>query len=861
MEITPGLRLGPYKILKLLGSGGMGAVYLAYDERLDRHVALKMVTRATREPAPRRLLREARAVARLTHPNIAGLYDVFEHDHETFLVMEYVDGEPLTSLVKAQPVSVDRAVDVGLQLVDALRYAHRARIIHRDIKPANVMLTPDGTVKVLDLGLAHETADPGADTKTVSAVDPNDVISSRAGTPPYMAPERLARHVADARTDVYSVGVVLFELLTGRRPYFAPDLMTLAVNVATQATPRVAETRPDVPAVLDDLVARAMAKDPATRYASAADLHDALVRVRDTLAGKIPKPPDDSPKISRRKVLIGIGAAVIAALAIVSWLMFGRGSQPAPAIGPGTVAVLPVFSGSTDQADVDELVALLQSIVARNLAHVPGITIVPAPLQLPGAQTAAPGQSAPQRPEYTVLVTIRRAVSGFAADVDVLRNGTRLVLQQFTGDELALLSSVLEWLATIVPQPPAQDAKNADTLRNQLRAPPTRDRQALVSYIRGRRLLDTSDDPKTDKQAVDAFQDAINRDSSFAFAYAGLSQAYWSTSKHTGDRSWLDRARDAARHAEAIDPRCDQAQVALSFVSRDLGPRSDAVSQAKRASTLTPDNDDARRVLGLALLSDGQIDASLVELSAAAARRPHRAVNQYYLGFGMLWANRPRDAITPLKKATDLQPNFVSAWVNLGMAYLGDADWERSSGSSLRALDLNPTDSSAVNNLATAYYWDGKYELAVQRFQEAVKLDPESAKRQMNLGDALDAVGRSQEARQAYTKAVDLATAQLRKKFDTTNAGIAAKSEAKLGRKAEAERWATQAWEANDKEAGVVYKVAVVYALTGQPAKALDKLELAVKLGKPLWEVQADPDLKSLRNDPRFKSLSAKPVR
>ena len=233
----------------------------------------------------------------------------------------------------------------------------------------------------------------------------------------------------------------------------------------------------------------------------------------------------------------------------------------------------------------------------------------------------------------------------------------------------------------------------------------------------------------------------------------------------------------------------------------------------------------------------------------------------YYLGWGLLTGNRDQEAIAPLKEATDLQPNFESAWANLSLAYLRVGDWEKASGSSSRALELDRSDSVALNNLATAYYWQGKYELAVQQFREAARLEPESALRQMNLGDALDAVGRPPEAKNAYKKAVDLATIQLRKKFDARLAGIAAKCEAKLGRKAEAERWATQAWEANDTDAEVVYKVAVVYALTDQPAKALDKLELAVKLGKPLWEVQADPDLKSLRNDPRFKNLTAKPVR
>jgi eukaryotic-like serine/threonine-protein kinase len=854
MEMTPGLRLGPYKILKLLGSGGMGAVYLAYDERLDRHVALKVVTRESREGATRRVVREARAIARLNHPNIAGLYDVFEYEHEAFLVMEYIEGEPLTVLVKQQPVPVERALDIGLQLLDALRYAHRSRIIHRDIKPANVMLTPDGKVKLLDLGLARVTADPTAATQTESSESAPSDVPSRAGTPAYMAPERLGRHVADARTDVYSVGVLLFELLTGRRPYLAPDLMTLAVNVATHPTPRVAETRPDIPPVLDDLVARAMAKDPATRYASASELYDALVRVRETLAGKDPQPLDDSPKISRRSVLIG--AAAIAALAIVAWLMFRPGPSRPPTIGPGTVAIQPVVNASTDQADLEELGSLLQSVLSRNLGLVPGITIVSAPLPSPSGQPAS-GQSPPQPADYTVSLAIRRAVTGLAADVEILRNGeTRRVPQRFTGDELTVLSSVLDWLATALPQTPA-----SDSLRNPLRELPTRDVPALVSYLRARSLLDTSDDPKTDAQAVTAFESAIKRDGSFAFAHAGLSQAYWSTWKHTREASWLDRAQEAASRAEAIDPKCDQALVALSLVSRARVHKDDALSQAKRAGALTPDNDDARRVLGLALLDDNQLDAGFVELRAAVARRPHRAVNHYYLGTGLLQKNRNQEAIAPLKEATDLQQGFGSAWINLGLAYIRILDWERASGSLSRALELNKDDSVLLNNLALAYYWDGKYELAVQRFKEAADLNPDLPVRHMNLGDALDAFGRRADAEKAYGKAVDLAKIQLAKKFDARTAGIAAKSEAKRGHRAEAERWATQAWEANDKDGEVVYKVAAVYALTDQPEKALDKLDLAVKLGKPLWEVRADPDFKKLRNEARFKNLTATPVR
>ena len=195
-------------------------------------------------------------------------------------------------------------------------------------------------------------------------------MPSRAGTPAYMAPERLSGQPTDARSDVYSVGVVLFELLTGARPYAAPDLMTLAVSVAIQPTPRVASMRPDVPPILDDLVARAMAKDPRARFASAAELYDELRRVRDTLAGR------RSPNDTRRRLVVGLGA--LAALAVAGWLMWPLVRRPpAPPPVPPTIAIPPVNNASTGQADLDELGALLQSVLSRNLGPCQGSRLCP----------------------------------------------------------------------------------------------------------------------------------------------------------------------------------------------------------------------------------------------------------------------------------------------------------------------------------------------------------------------------------------------------------------------------------------------------------------------------------------------------
>ena len=475
--------------------------------------------------------------------------------------MEYVDGEPLTSLVRAQSVSVERTLDIGLQLADALSHAHRAGIIHRDVKPANVMVTREGKVKVLDLGVALVGgSDPAAATRSSS-----EAVPSRAGTPAYMAPERLSGQPTDARSDVYSVGVLLFELLTGARPYAAPDMMTLAVSVAIQPTPRVVSMRPDVPPILDDLVARAMAKDPRARFASAAELYDELRRVRDILAGR------RSPNDTRRRLVVGLGA--LAALAVAGWLMWPLVRRPpAPPPVPPTVAIPPVNNASTGQADLDELGALLQSVLSRNLVALPGLTVVPAPVPSANQGNDTPGQPVPA-PGYIVAVTIRRAVSGIAADVDLIRKGDAQPVwhDHVEDDALGVLRLTTEKVASALEGHYAGGRTMTEPNRTRLRQLPTQDGEALSSYLKGRTVLDTSEVAETDQAAADLFESAIKRDASFAFAHAGLSQAYLSRLKSTEEPSWRDRATHVAEQALAIDPLCDQALLASALGFRASG--------------------------------------------------------------------------------------------------------------------------------------------------------------------------------------------------------------------------------------------------------------------------------------------------
>ncbi len=842
MELTPGASLGPYKILEEIGSGHMGKVYLAHDERLDRRVAIKTLTGSTGTEAERRLKKEARAIARLNNPNIAALYDLAEYDGISLLVMEYADGESLSDLVIAD-IGVDRTIDIGLQLSNALAYAHREGIIHRDVKPANVKLTRAGTVKLLDLGIARVSAsDPGATTRDIADT------AVAAGTPAYMAPERLRGHPADVRTDVYSVGVLLFELLTGGRPYPQRDMFSLHAAMGRAQTPRARAVNPKVPRTLDDVVAKAMAHDPRMRYSSAAELHDDLLRARDASSRRV------VPIVTPRS---GFGWAVLAGLAVIAAAILWAVLRPAPAapvpLAPPTLAVLPVHNASTTQPELDELGGLLQSTIARNVASFPGVTLAASNDQARGNQPS---------PGYTTSVELRPTLTGIVADIELRQGDKKVWNGSVPGDGVTVLREVtskltseLERTFTSTEGPPLTDA-----VRAAYHYTPTQDPQALESYLKGRGLLDTSQNETVDDLAAADFQAAISRDKSFVFALAGLSQAYSSHFRHRKDPEVFKRSEDAATQALKLDPNVDQAHIAMALVHYNNEKRGDAVTEARKAVTLTPESDDAYRTLGIALFEKTVRDSGIPELSLATKLRPNHWINYYYLGRALLFFNRFQDAIAPLSTVKENVRDYESAWVNLGFAYMSIGEEESAIGHLKHAQELNETDSSAFNNLATAYYWNKQYDQALNGYRDAIARNKTSPKLQMNLGDAYEALHQPRNAQDAYRNCVRLADDQKPTSLadQATYGAIAAKCQAKLGKTQDAENRALTAQAVNTgDDPDVLYKLAVVHALAKNPDKALDALERAASLGSSRFFIENDPDFSSLRDERRFKNLIA----
>ena len=343
MLFAPGTRVGPYQISARLGSGGMGEVYRAHDPRLDRSVAIKVLT-SSRDTTPEeleRFQREARAIARVSHPNICAVYDVGQEEGVPFLVMELLDGETLAERLSRGPIPVDAAIAIGSEIAKALAELHRNDVVHRDLKPSNVMLTASG-IKLLDFGLAklrdgeYEDTNRKA-TRSLRLTGEGTVL----GTLPYMAPEQVEGRPADARTDTFALGVVLYEMITGREPFQGTSRASLAAAILTREPPAISSLIPTAPASLDRVVQKCLAKNPDERWQSASDLASALRWSADEHVAH-DAASDPSPRRQRRPTAVALMAVAVAAGLIAAAVLVGGSGRRAGAASASTPRFIPV---------------------------------------------------------------------------------------------------------------------------------------------------------------------------------------------------------------------------------------------------------------------------------------------------------------------------------------------------------------------------------------------------------------------------------------------------------------------------------------------------------------------------------------
>ena len=392
MALATGTRLGPYEIVAAIGAGGMGEVYRARDARLDRTVAIKVLSSSTiADPAfHERFTREARSLSSLDHPHICSVYDVGQQDGVPYLVMQFLDGESLIDRLSRAPLPFDQALTLGIQMADALATAHRHGIVHRDLKPANIILTKSGA-KLLDFGLAKRrnavisSAGSGAVTGA-NAVGPSSPLTERGtilGTLHYMSPEQLRGEEADARSDIFSLGGVLYEAVSGRRPFEASDSASLIAAVLDRDPPSLASTDVVTPPRFERTLRTCLEKDPAERWQSSRDLLRELRWIADERSQGTAAAGSVAPLGSQsRRRWLWAGAAVVGAIVLAAWATFGRPAAPVSA-GPTTIVLMDsqhparVYDPATRQAggtNADDLTDLLRDLPVTLLKENTGPT-------------------------------------------------------------------------------------------------------------------------------------------------------------------------------------------------------------------------------------------------------------------------------------------------------------------------------------------------------------------------------------------------------------------------------------------------------------------------------------------------------
>jgi len=857
--VNPGDQVGPYTVVEPLGAGGMGEVYRARDTRLAREVALKRLSDGSlgSEVARRRVLREARAAAALSHPNIATIYDVLDTPDGLVIVMEYVRGETLASRLRRGPLALDEALAYGAQIAEALTDAHDHGIIHRDLKPANVHLTPEGKAKILDFGIARTVADApdpeiGADGTVTGG-------SQIVGTPGYMAPEQLAGGRGDQRTDIYGLGLVLFEMLTGQRPFNRSDFVGNALAVFEGRAPQVRAVASHVPQEVSDLVARAMARDPDDRFPTARAVTAALRHaVRGLGEAETALLPPSAPHhrwtLGRRAVAAGAALLLCAVVAALLWVQ--PWTTPVSAHS-SVIGVLP-FRNESGDAGNDPLVVGLSHAVATRLSSVGALRVLPLD-ETREALRATPASEQVARTlgaAFVVEGSLQRTGNTLEVNVALVGDdGRRRPAGRYSGDVSRLFDlhrRVAEGLTAALNQDGAVRGGSEPEAR-----PPTSNQEAFADYAQAKVFLERPDVPGSLGHAIDLLNSAIARDNRFALAYAGLGEAYWAQYRETKDPTWTVKAQAANLDALRIDPGQPEVRMALATMYQGLGRLDEATEELRQVLALQPRSDNAHLVLSTIHAGKGEWDAAVAEANAAIALRPNYWRNHMQLGDTLMRAGRLDGAIGAYRRSTELQPDSARGYQRLGTALQTAGRVDEAMDSYQKATAIRES-WATYSNMGTIHYWRGDHLKAVAAYERAIALAPNQPDLYANLGDVLRKIGRGARAADQYRHAIGEARKLLAVKAnDPLNVAALALYQAKLGLKDAAASSIGLASTLSPQDGEVLYVRAVVHALAGKTTFACEAVTEALARGKSAEEVRRADELKSLKGCPAYDGLLA----
>jgi serine/threonine protein kinase/tetratricopeptide (TPR) repeat protein len=864
MPLAAGSKFGVYSILGPLGSGGMGEVYRAADMRLGREVAIKTLPEAfSRDPERlARFEREARMLAALNHPAIAAIYGLEESDGVRFIVMELVPGDTLSEKLSHGPLPLDEALKVARQIADALEAAHERGIIHRDLKPANIKVTPEGRVKVLDLGLAKAFDARGTSSEPDLSLSPTIVSDGTQpgvilGTAEFMSPEQARGKPVDKRTDIWAFGCVLYELLTGRRIFGGETASDVLAAILT-AEPRWDLLPRDTPPRIRELLRRSLEKDPNRRLRDIGDAGIEIDQARELFrTSPLPLPIVPHafrPRISGKR-LAALGAAAAAIVLAILWLTSRRSPASAPAPAPSSatrfLAVLPFkdFSGQKDGQLLGD--AFAETMSAR-LASVPGLQIVTprATNELSAGEKDLERISRSTGANLILAGAIQRAGDQLRITCSLVRapGGVHVGGEEVTtrasdifGAQDRLAESVLSWLGA--KSAAESSARPANVLLTSA---------AQENYLKAIGALRRYDSPESLETAVRILTDLDRKHPDSPLILAALGRAYLNQFEVTRDPALAERAAATCEAARKLDDRLPEVHTTLGQVLKMTGKPAEAIGEFERALAEQPSSIDALLGLADAYRATGNPEAEGTYRRALALQPSYWAVyNQF--GFFYFRSGRYADAIPMFREAIRRRPDSVRVYNNLGAALFKVDRFTDARQAYQSSIRISPSDG-AYTNLGNLEYYVGNYRAAAAAFEEATKLTPGKYLYWANLADAYRWTPElASRAPEAYEKAARLAERELT--LDPDNAAAHATlalCDAKLGRMDPARHHIRRALEIEPTNPDHLLYAAIVAEVAGRSDDAIDWIRKAVKAGLGAAQIEREPELRNLRRLPGF---------
>ena len=866
--LAPGTVLaGRYRVLKVLGQGGMGAVYQARDQELDRVIALKVIRPdlADNPSILQRFKQELILARHVTHKNVVRIYDLGESDGTRFITMEYVEGDDLRTLLRKHgKFSPSQAVEIIQQICRALDAAHSEGVIHRDLKPQNVMRDQQGRVVVMDFGLARLLESPGM-TQTGALV----------GTLEYMSPEQALGEPLDQRSDLFAVGLIFFELLTAKSPYKADTGIATLVKRTREAAISVSQVDSAVPRSLSLVVGRCLERDPNLRYGSAHELLNQLeewqsnpsVVEKSILHSSAARSVQVSVNLPSRSRLIWAGVAlalIIAFFAVPATrhLVF-RPSAPGevsvgniPPLSQGKfVAVLPL-KVLGDEKTLGYVGAGLVDALSAKLFQLKEVHVASASAVDKIASQDLPLNKAAQALGANLILqgTVQGTADKFRVTLDLedVASGRRVWSDEFSGVPADLLTLEDHIYGNVVA---ALELKPSNEEMARSGVHPTENSTAYDLYLKGHNALRGSQGARDTQAAVGFLQDALQQDPNFALAYAGLADANLRLYRDSKDSLYAQKALAAAQKAESLNPNLPEVHQALGSVYNATGRSAEAVDELKKALTLAPNSDETYYRLGDAYLASGKKQESIAAYQAAVNANPYYWYNHNKLGGAYLQTGANERALQEYKRVTELAPDNPIGWGNMSAVYMREGKWAEALPSLEKAITLKP-EGADYSNLGFAYFFLKRYNDAVPMFEKAVELSPKDEQLMGNLADSYRWSGKTDQAMKTYDKAIALAYQQLQ--VNPRAAGVMgdlALYYAKKGDAAQAQQYIRQARQIDPADLQLIYDQAQVNAIAGAQPEALKALQEAFQKGYSPEEAQNDPEMSKIKDAPEFQAM------